>query len=242
MNSSSLLEKRLRNKAALQKYRSKQGEEFKKKKESKRVEKLRKRRVSNMSEEERLIYKEKVKIRKRKSREAARVKKQENLNTTSASKIAPFKRAQTYGRAYNKSFRAFSNTPRKRKSIVVGLAKSVGLKLEVKLNESLAGRPGLADKVKKDLQKFFYRPDISYTMPRMKNEITVWEHGKKVKLRKYYLTMFLREAYAIYKSIYSEVYQIVSFTKFCERRPANVLLLKQSPADQCKCKIHENLF
>ena len=204
MNSNSLLEKRLGNKAAVQKYRSKQGEEFKKK-ESQRVEKLRKRRVSNMSEEERLIYKEKAKI-KRKSREAARVKKQENLDTTSASEIAPFKRAQTYGRAYNKSFRALPNSPRKRKSIVAGLAKSVGLKLEVKLNESLAGRPGLSDKVKEDLQKFFYRPDISYTMPGMKNEITVWEHGKKVNLGKYYLTLFLREAYAIYKSICSEVY------------------------------------
>ena len=81
-----------------------------------------------------LIYKEKAKIRKRKSRKAARVKKQENLDTTSASESAPFKRTQSYGRAYNKSFRALLNSPRKRKSVVAGQAKSVGLKLEVKLH------------------------------------------------------------------------------------------------------------
>ena len=79
-------------------------------------------------------------------------------------------------------------------------------------------------------------------MTGMKDEITVWEHGKKEKLRKYYLTMFLHEAYAIYKSIYSENYQIVSFSKFCERRPANVLLLNSHQLNSASVRFQKICF
>ena len=32
----------------------------------------------------------------------------------------------------------------------------------------------------------------------------------------------------------------ISFTAFCKLRPKNVLLLKNTPMDQCKCKVYEN--
>ena len=50
--------------------------------------------------------------------------------------------------------------------------------------------------------------------------------------------MFLREAFIIYRS---EVDEPVSFAKFCEFRPENVILLKNSANDQCKYLTHENL-
>ena len=75
-------------------------------------------------------------------------------------------------------------------------------------------------------------------MPGMKDEITILENGTKKHERKYYITMFLQEAYKIYTEL--PVFDKVKFSKFCDLRPKNVLLLKQSPVDQCKCKIHEN--
>lgn len=33
-----------------------------------------------------------------------------------------------------------------------------------------------------------------------------------------------------------------TFSTFCNLRPSNVLLLKDMPSDQCKCKIHENFI
>ena len=30
------------------------------------------------------------------------------------------------------------------------------------------------------------------------------------------------------------------FSAFCELRPKNILLLEDTPVDQCKCKLHEN--
>ena len=68
--------------------------------------------------------------------------------------------------------------------------------------------------------------------------MTIWVNGVKSKERKHYMTMFLREEYAIFKVVHPEVQ--VGFSKFCECRPQNVLLLHDSPRDQCRCKIHEN--
>ena len=52
--------------------------------------------------------------------------------------------------------------------------------------------------------------------------------------------MFLREAFSVFKARYPEIN--ISFTAFCKLRPKNVLLLKNTPMDQCKCKVHENFI
>jgi len=74
----------------------------------------------------------------------------------------------------------------------------------------------------------------------MKDVVTVRSQGTKEKLPKLYLTMFLREAFDIFKKDNPEVE--IGFSKFCSLRPKNVLLLKNTPADQCKCLIHENFI
>ena len=52
--------------------------------------------------------------------------------------------------------------------------------------------------------------------------------------------MLLREAYKIYTEL--PVSGKVKFSKFCDLRPKDVLLLKQSPADQYKCIIYKNFI
>ena len=90
------------------------------------------------------------------------------------------------------------------------------------------------------VDSFYQRSDIVWTAPGMKDEITLWEGGVKRKLRKYFLTMYLREAFEISKSSFPDIN--IGFSKFCSLRPKNVLLLKDTPRDQCKCMKHENFI
>ena len=89
-------------------------------------------------------------------------------------------------------------------------------------------------------KNFFTGLDIIYTMSGMKDEITIWENITKKCERKYYLAMVVREAYKIYAELL--VSDKVKFVEFCDLCPTNVFLLKQSPADQCKCVVHENFI
>ena len=82
--------------------------------------------------------------------------------------------------------------------------------------------------------------DIVYTAPGLKDYVIVYEGRKKQRPRKHYLTMFLREAFSVFKARYPEI--SISFTAFCKLRPKNVLLVKNTPMDQCKCKVHENFI
>ena len=34
----------------------------------------------------------------------------------------------------------------------------------------------------------------------------------------------------------------ISYSAFAQFRPKNVLLLKQTPLDQCRCQVHENFI
>ena len=47
-------------------------------------------------------------------------------------------------------------------------------------------------------KQFYFRSDIVYTIPGKGDEMTVWDDNSKHKLQKYYLTMYLKEVYAIF--------------------------------------------
>lgn len=52
------------------------------------------------------------------------------------------------------------------------------------------------------------------------------------------MTVFVKEAYAMFTETYGP---IVKRTVFYDLRPKNVLLMKDTPKDVCKCLYHENL-
>lgn len=194
--------------------------------------------------------------RKRKSRILKKQKEMENAgssstetagssstltNNRSPSNYQPFNRPQSLGKAIKRSIRSLPQSPRKRQAVVSGLAKRFGVDLEKEMEASLtttSGNTGLAEEVQNAVRAFYFRSDVSYTMPGLKDEMTVWTNGKKERLRKHYLTMFLREAFSVFQEINPAV--SLGFSTFCRLRPANVLLLKNTPKDQCKCKTHEN--
>ena len=137
---------------------------------------------------------------------------------------------QSFDKAVIRALRALPRSPEKQHAVVAGIARRIGFKLEEKMTAAL-GKHGLnlSESRKAALMDFYFRPDDVYTMPGMKDEMVVWDSdGNKQRKRKYFLTMLLHEAFIIYRS---EVDEPVSFAKFCELRPENVLLLKNSPND-----------
>ena len=78
-----------------------------------------------------------------------------------------------------------------------GLAKSVGLQLEQCMQKELDSETKRKYEI---VKQFFFEKDIVYTAPGLKDYVTVCEGGKKQRLRKHYLTMFLREAFSFFKA------------------------------------------
>ena len=83
-----------------------------------------------------------------------------------------------------------SACPRKKAVVVHVLASEYGYQVKKFRNNS--------DNPNKDkIKQFYYRSDIVYTMPGKGDEMTVWNEEEKQKLRKYYLTMYHKEFYAL---------------------------------------------
>jgi len=239
----------------VQKFREKKKqEEGYQKSENERIEAIRKKRVAEMSESAIEEYRKAAAERKRKSRDrkllstsislnasASQQSADPNVPVTPTSSTSPYVRPQALGKAVRKSVRSLPYSPRKKRLVVAGLAKYVGLKIETDTERHLSSTPGnqgLTAETLSSVNEFFSRSDIVYTAPGMRDEITVWKDGKKEKMRKYFLTMFLREAYAVFQEMHPDIN--ISFSKFCSLRPQNVLLLKDTPTDQCRCRLHEN--
>lgn len=162
--------------------------------------------------------------------------------TTSTSAPAPpYKCPQTVSKAIRKAVQALPSSPTKRDYIIKGLCGRYGIRLADEMERELKKNDDENwDYDENSVKKFYFRPDIVYTCPGMKDCMTSWKSGQKKKLQKYYLTMFLREAFQIYKE--ENKFTTIGFSKFCQLRPENVLLLKDTPSEQCKCKIHENFI
>lgn len=197
-------------------------------KESKRVEQIRKKKVKVLSPRELAKYRNAAALRKRNSRQ--------NLATmVRCDKKGSYKSPQGLKKAIKKTAHSLPKSPRKKREVVRSLADVVGLHTDQSM--SMAKVAGPHEMTVKD---FFHHPDVAYTAPGMKDEVTVWENGVKYKLRKYYLTMFLKEAFALFTEFHPEI--TIGFSTFAKLRPRNVLLLKDTPADQCKCMKHENFM
>lgn len=86
--------------------------------------------------------------------------------------------------------------------------------------------------------KFYFNPSIVYTMPGINDTVTIRTENGKEKLRKHYLTVFIKEAYAMFVQQYGPV---MKRSKFHSLRPKNVFLMKETPQEICKCLYHENM-
>ena len=199
------------------------------KEESKRVEKCRKRRVNQMTEREKRKYRECTRERvhscRARKKQAGSVKEK----ASAGHKGPGFKSPQSLGKAVHKLTSNLPKSPSKQKAAVCGLACRVGLSLQNDMDRNLnqITKQGLTQEVQTLVTDLY-----------MNDTMVSWKDGKKMKLRKYYLVMFLKEAFTLFKGCYPGIE--IGFSKFAALRPANVLLLKDQPADQCKCRTHED--
>ena len=91
-----------------------------------------------------------------------------------------YKSSQCFRKALNRCRTELPNSPRKQVAVVSGLVKEAELSIQNNYEKQFHGNPGLTDKLKKAVKEFFFRSDISYTMPGPKDEMVVWhEFGKK---------------------------------------------------------------
>ena len=65
------------------------------------------------------------------------------------------------GKALKKSLNSLPSSPRKRRSVIVGLAKRAGHKLECQMKERARWNP--SKETEGSVENFYFHPDISYT-------------------------------------------------------------------------------
>ena len=147
-------------------------------------------------------------------------------------------------RAVRKLLEQAPTSPLKRKSVVANLAEECGLVVAgsdqrtATVNQPSSSSWSLDEDTKNLVKDFYFQTNIVYTSPGVKDVMTVWEGGKKTKLRRYYLELTVNEVFALFKEKYPDVK--VGKSKFFQLKPPNVLHMSKSPKDQCKCVLHEN--
>ena len=125
------------------------------------------------------------------------------------------------------------NSPLKKLATVTGLVKEMGLELNTESKAHETGKnKGLSKEIKDRVINFYYHSDLLYTAKSLKEEMTVWTETGKTKMRKYYLTMHLREVFAMFKG--EDLDCEIEFSLFASLWSKNVLLLNNQLLDQCK--------
>ena len=239
----------------LKKFRDKKAAENPrfKKEESNRINELQKKARAKETDEAKEIRKTKNKLRMREKRENERLRKQGKIKITNDA-LSPksrherkfgYRTKDTLQKAVKKITEQTPRCPKKKKAVIMKLALDAGLEVSPKdsvINEDPpTPKPhalALSEELVEKVTKFFLRSDVVWTSPSVKDEMTLWDDsGKKYKLRKYYLEMTVDEAFALFKK--ENPNEKIGRSKFYELKPKNVLLMKDSPADQCKCAVHE---
>ena len=155
------------------------------KKESERQSQLRKRQMARMDKNEKAEFK--AKEVKRVTQHSKRKQSDNDKPVTELSNVPlaqnPCKSRQSFGNAINKSRVELLQSPRKKKAVVSGLAKEVGLHLQNEYEKQTHGNT-ISEELKAEIETFYTRSDISYTMPGAKDEIVIWDSaGKKRRER-----------------------------------------------------------
>jgi hypothetical protein len=153
------------------------------------------------------------------------------LNTSS------FASKQSKGKALNKIMRALLLNKDKQIELIHKIAEDLNiLKLEKKQERVYQS---ISLEVRKKINEFYCRDDISYQSPCKRDTITTKENGLKLKLQRRYLLYSLRELYEIVIQQNPEIK--ISLSSFQDLRPSYVLYKSSIPHDVYVCIYHENI-
>ena len=130
----------------------------------------------------------------------------------------PYKNQQSFSKAMNNLRSKLPTSPRNQAAVVAGLGREHGYHFGGKKHKSVT------NETKGKVEKFYYRKDIVYTMPGKGDEMTIWTEEGRKRVHKYFQTMYLKEAYALYLENCEKDHDKCSFSTFCNFCPKNVLL------------------
>ena len=131
-----------------------------KSKENKRSE-MRRKQLSSMSNADLDAYRRKDTARKKKTVNPTTPEPIEMCKDVTL--LSHYRSKQSYWKALKKSLNSLPSSPRKMTSVIAGLAKRAGLKLECQMEKRTRWNP--SKEVEGDVENFYFCPDISYTMP-----------------------------------------------------------------------------
>ena len=211
--------------------------EEKMKKERERVAAYRKRKLSEMNEEQLL---------KHKKSEIARIGKYRTKRTDSLDpNSSPYVSKTQASRAFNRAREVLPKSPRKRKVIAYNLAKESGLTVsrDEEPPQKIGGNKGLNYETEKSVISFYCLDDISWQAPGRKDRVILrWRdcHEKKQKtiIQARYMMTSLAEAY---EQFCQRSQTKISRSTFCSLRPKHVKLFDSFPNNVCLCIYHENV-
>ena len=206
----------------IRKYREKKKNDIKyKASESMRISNFQKSKVKKMSQSE---YRD-FRIDKTEYLKQWRAKKR--TTPVLKVKVGGFNCKHTLAKAVKRLETNCPLSPQKRIEAIIELQRRNGAELPTK--EKARSSTALSLEHCEIVKSFYFNPSVVYTSPALKDEMTHWNNGKKEKLRKYYLTMTLKEAFAVFQEYHPDVE--IGFTLFTTMRPVNVILMKDSPLD-----------
>lgn len=104
----------------------------------------------------------------------------------------------------------------------------------------------LTDTVIERIKKFYREIDISSPRPAARDCKTVKNGEKKEMIQKRLMLVNLKEAYALFKEWYKEMYGQdikIGFSTFCQHRPEECILPNDSKGihNVCVCIYHQNI-
>lgn len=217
--------------AAYQKaYRERKGQILKEK------ERIRdKNRRANQSDDQKSRAASKAKERMRKMRQR---KKEENKEVTQlVIRMPAFRSMSQETRATKKVKQALPNSPSKKHKILQNVIADLGCDI---VPPRKIKRERLSPELLTIVEEFYQREDIARWTPGLKEYVTVRDDtGQKTKMQKRYLLGNLRETYCLFKE---ETSIELSFSKFCDLRPKNILTFSKTPLEACCCLQHKNFI
>ena len=152
-----------------------------------------------------------------------------NTSTGSADEGKVYITPQALGNSVSRVKQVLPNSPRKRRTVISKLAKSVDGISSNSPNPHRNGNKQLRKSSVKCVQDFFHLDSISRQAPGRNDYVSVRSEGKKMTLQKRHIMWSLMEVYQLFLKEHPEIK--IPLSKFCSLRPVNVLLSSAMPRD-----------
>lgn len=183
---------------------------------------------NTLTEEEKVIKRQKETERKKKLR-----MKNKALNQVPAPSKFPFATPQVQGKMIKKTRETLKGTAKQNISVLKSLL------CELSYEEPVERYRFLPDSTVKMVTDFYNNEEISRASPNSSDHVTVMENNQRKKISVKHLMFPIKEIYGMFCEENPTLK--ISIAKFFKLRPANILSFTKIAHNVCCCQIHENV-